>query len=308
MEITIMHAVDSRKTLHLDEYIATLATFESEGFRRAWATQMPTDADTLTVLAVAGREVPRIEFATGVLPIQPQHPMKLAQQALTVNAITGGRLTLGIGLTHQVVTEGMWGISYDRPLRRMSEYLDGLLPLLSGEMADAVGTLTTTRGAMTLNEVPAPPVYLAALGPQMLGLAGRRTAGTVTWMTGPKTLRDHIVPTLREAAVSAGRTAGDVRTVAFLPLAVTDDVESSKAAAARQFRMYNSLPSYRAMLDREGYDTPTDAAIVGDEKSVTARIRELADAGVDEYVGIVFDRDDKVRERTRALLRELDGR
>ncbi|GAB08445.1 putative F420-dependent oxidoreductase [Gordonia araii NBRC 100433] len=307
MEITIMHAVDGRKTLHLDEYLATLVTLESEGFRRIWATQMPNDGDALTVLAVAGREVPRIEFATGVLPIQTQHAMKLAQQALTVNAITGGRLTLGIGLTHKVVSEGMWGIPYERPLRRMSEYLDGLLPLLAGEMADAAGELTTTRGVMTLSEVPAPPVYLAALGPQMLALAGRRTGGTVTWMTGPKTLRDHIVPSLRAAAEEAGRSASDVRTVSFLPVAVTDDVETSRETAARQFRMYDSLPSYRTMLDREGYAGPADAAIIGDEKTVAARLRELADAGVDEYVGIVFDRDEQVRARTRALLRELDG-
>ncbi|NNG98359.1 TIGR03564 family F420-dependent LLM class oxidoreductase [Gordonia araii NBRC 100433] len=302
-----MHAVDGRKTLHLDEYLATLVTLESEGFRRIWATQMPNDGDALTVLAVAGREVPRIEFATGVLPIQTQHAMKLAQQALTVNAITGGRLTLGIGLTHKVVSEGMWGIPYERPLRRMSEYLDGLLPLLAGEMADAAGELTTTRGVMTLSEVPAPPVYLAALGPQMLALAGRRTGGTVTWMTGPKTLRDHIVPSLRAAAEEAGRSASDVRTVSFLPVAVTDDVETSRETAARQFRMYDSLPSYRTMLDREGYAGPADAAIIGDEKTVAARLRELADAGVDEYVGIVFDRDEQVRARTRALLRELDG-
>jgi len=134
-----MHAVDGRKTLHLDDYIAALARFESEGFARIWATQMPNDPDTLTVLAVAGREVPRIEFATGVLPIQPQHPMNLAQRALTVNAITGGRLTLGIGLTHQVVTEGMWGIPYDRPLRRMGEYLDGLLPLLCPHPGRRIG-------------------------------------------------------------------------------------------------------------------------------------------------------------------------
>ncbi|MFT3900814.1 MAG: TIGR03564 family F420-dependent LLM class oxidoreductase [Gordonia sp. (in: high G+C Gram-positive bacteria)] len=307
MEISIMHTVDGRKTVHLDDYIAALRTYDAEGFRRVWSTQMPRDPDALTVLALAGREVPRIEFATGVLPIQTQHPMNLAQRALTVNAVTDGRLTLGVGLTHRVVTEGMWGIPYDRGVRRMSEYLDGLLPLLNDKMVDAAGEFTTTRGDMSLTEVPGPPVYLAALGPQMLKLAGRRTAGTVTWMTGPKTLRDHIVPSLRAAAESAGRAASDVRTVAFLPVAVTDDPEPSKESAAKQFAVYNGLPSYRAMLDREGYDTPVDAAIVGDEAAVTARVGELVDAGVDEFVGIVFDRDEAVRNRTRALLRALDG-
>lgn len=302
-----MHAVDSRKTLHLDSYIAELAKFESEGFKRIWATQMPRDADTLTVLALASREVPRIEFGTGVLPIQTQIPMNLAQRALTVNAVTGGRLTLGLGLSHKIVTEGMWGIPFSRAVARTSDYLDGLLPLLDEKQAAVDGEFTTTRGDMSLTEVPAPPVYLAALGPKMLDLAGRRTAGTVTWMTGPKTLRDHIIPSLRTAAEEAGRSSSEVRTVAFLPVAVTDDVETSKATAAKQFAMYNNLPSYRAMLDREGYDTPVDAAIVGGEAAVTARINELVDAGVDEYVGIVFDRDEQVRDRTRALLRKLDA-
>ena len=115
---------------------------------------MPNDPDALTVLAVAGREVPRIEFATGVLPIQPQHPMNLAQRALTVNAVTGGRLVLGIGLTASRHRGACGGIPYNRPVRRMAEFLDGLLPLLSGEAADAAGELTTTRGAMSLTEVP----------------------------------------------------------------------------------------------------------------------------------------------------------
>ena len=300
-----MHTVDGRKTLHLDEYIETLKTYAAEGFARVWSTQMPQDPDALTVLAVAGREVPDIEFATGVLPIQPQHPMNLAQRALTVQAVTGGRLTLGIGLTHQVVTEGSWGIPYERNLRRVNEYLDGLLPLLSGQPAEAVGEITTTRGAMSLSGVPGPPVYLAALGPKMLDIAGRRTAGTVTWMTGPATLRDHIVPSLRTAAEKAGRSASDVRTVAFLPINVTDDVDASRQVAERAFRMYGVLPSYRAMLDREGYENPVDAAIIGDEATATARLEELAATGIDEFVGIVYGRDQDVADRTRALLRSV---
>ncbi|MFT4041961.1 MAG: TIGR03564 family F420-dependent LLM class oxidoreductase [Gordonia sp. (in: high G+C Gram-positive bacteria)] len=305
MDITIMHTVDGRKTLHLDEYINTLKIYASEGFARVWATQMPTEPDALTVLAVAGREVPRIEFATGVLPIQPQHPMNLAQRALTVNAITGGRLSLGIGLTHKVVSEGMWGIPYQRNIQRVSEYLDSLLPLLAGDRAAADGEIVSTHGSLSLSEIAAPPVYLAALGPKMLELAGRRTAGTVTWMTGPQTLRNHIVPSLRAAAESAGRAATDVRTVACLPISVTDDPQSARETAARAFRIYGSLPSYRAMLDREGYAGPADAAIVGDEATATARLAELAALGVDEFVAIVFDRDPGVAERTRALLRSV---
>lgn len=305
MQISVVWTINAR-TASVSRAIDSLSALHNEGFRRVWATQMPNEPDLLTMIAVAGHEVPGIEFGTGVLPMQNQHPMNLAQRALTTNAVLGGRLSLGLGLSHKVVTEGMWGVSYAQPVKRTNEYLDGLLPLLNGEKVSAAGDLVTTRGALTLTDIPAPDVYLAALGPKMLGVAGRRTSGTVTWMTGPNTLRDHIIPTLHAAAVSAGRPAESVRAVAMLPVAVTDDVAGAKAAAAEQFAVYNTLPSYRAMLDREGYEHASDAAIIGDEAAVTARILEVRDAGVDEFVGIVFDRDGEVRARTRALLRSLD--
>ncbi|GAA1830455.1 TIGR03564 family F420-dependent LLM class oxidoreductase [Pseudonocardia ailaonensis] len=285
----------------VDDYVATLAALRDEGFARYWTAQLPRDPDLLTVLAIGLREVPGIEVGTGVVPVQPQHPMALAQRALLVNQIGGGRLTLGLGLSHKPVVEGMWGQSFDRPVRRMSQVLDGLLPLLAGEKAAAEGDLVTTRGALAI-EAPAPPVYLAALGPQMLRLAGRRTAGTVTWMTGPRTLAEHAVPTIRGAAEEAGRT---VRVVASLPVAVTDDRDGARAEAARQFAVYGQLPSYRAMLDREGYAGPADAAIVGDETEVAERIAALREAGVDEYVALPFSPDPEERARTRALLRTL---
>ncbi|MBM7365449.1 TIGR03564 family F420-dependent LLM class oxidoreductase [Gordonia hydrophobica] len=305
MQTSVVWTVNAR-TASIDKAVAGLAEIKEDGFRRVWTTQMPNEPDALTMITAAGREIPDIEFGTSVLPIQVQHPMLLAQRALTTQAAIGPRLHLGLGLSHQVVTEGMWGVSYKRPVQRTTEYLDGLLPLLNGEKVSAAGELITTRGTLTMADIPAPPVYFAALGPKMLGVAGSRTAGTVTWMTGPKTLRDHIVPTLRAAAVDAGRAASDVRTVAMLPVSVTDDADAARAAAAEQFAIYDTLPSYKAMLDREGFTGPADAAIVGDEATVADRIRELGSFGVDEYVGILFDRDPEVRARTRALLRTLD--
>ncbi|GAC58684.1 putative F420-dependent oxidoreductase [Gordonia hirsuta DSM 44140 = NBRC 16056] len=306
MQVSVVWTINAR-SVSIDRAIENLSALHNEGFRRVWSTQMPNEPDLLTAIAVAGHEIGGIEFGTAVLPMQNQHPMLTAQRALTTNSIIGGRLNLGLGLSHKVVTEGMWGVSYERPVKRTNEFLDGLLPLLNGEKVSSAGDFLTTRGALSIADVPAPPVYLAALGPKMLGVAGRRTAGTVTWMTGPTTLRDHIVPTLRAAAVAAGREASAVRTVAMLPVSVTDDVAGATEAAAEQFAMYNQLPSYRAMLDREGYEHAHDAAIIGSEEEVTARIRTVADAGVDEFVAILFDRDPEVRARTRALLRTLDA-
>jgi F420-dependent oxidoreductase-like protein len=290
-------------TTPLESAIRDLSEAREGGFARLWMTQMPFDVDLLTVLAAALREVPDIEVASGVVPIQNQHPTLLAQRALTLNIIGGGRFTLGIGVTHRAVTEGMWGISWDRSVKRLSEYLDGLLPLLAHEPADAPGELVTTRGALQIPDAPTPQVYVAALGPQMLRVAGRRTAGTITWMTGPKTLREHVGPTLRGAAADAGRADGSVAVAAALPVSVTDDVANIRSLAAEQFAMYGHLPSYRAMLDREGFAGPEDAALIGDESTVTAHLDDLRDAGVDEFVAIPFDPSPEGVQRTRACLR-----
>lgn len=290
----------------IDATIANLAMLRDEGFSRVWMSQLPYEPDLLTILAVALHEVDTIEVASGVVPIQNQHPMQMAQRALTVSLASGGRFTLGLGLTHQAVTEGMWGIPWDKPVRRMNEYLDGLLPLLAGERADATGETVTTRGALMISGAPRPDVYIAALGPQMLKLAGRRTSGTCTWMTGPATLAGHVAPTLRQAAADAGRE-GQVRVAASLPVSVTDDVDAARKQAAEQFAIYGQLPSYRAMLDREGYAGPEDAAIIGDEDAVRGRLDELSAAGVDEYVAAAFDPSPEGRASTRALLRAYDS-
>ena len=180
-------------------------------------------------------------------------------------------------------------------------------PLLAGESVNAVGETVTARGALQIADAPTPEIYLAALGPQMLKLCGRRAAGTLTWMCGPKTLSEHVGPTLRAAAEEAGRPEGSVRVVAGLPISVTDDVAGARAQAAEQFGTYGFLPSYRAMLDREGYANPEDAAIIGDEKAVSDRLDELAALGVDEVSAVVFDSAPEVRERTRALLLSKDS-
>src|ERR1700731_4159768 len=174
----------------VDSCIRELIQARDDGFARVWMTQMPYDLDLLTVLAAAMHEVSDIKVASGVVPIQNQHPMLMAQRALTLNLIAGGRFTLGVGVTHRAVTEGMWGISWDRSVRRLSEYLDGLLPLLAGEPVNATGELVTTRGALPIAGAPTPEVYVAALGPQMLKVAGRGKAGTITGVRGRKTLRE----------------------------------------------------------------------------------------------------------------------
>jgi F420-dependent oxidoreductase-like protein len=227
----------------------------------------------------------------------------LAGQALTVQAASGGRLALGIGVSHQVVIEGLYGFSFERPARHMKEYLSVLLPLVRGEQVDYTGETMKGVGKLGMPPAPPPQVLLAALAPAMLRLAGRRADGTITWMVGPETLQHHIVPTMGEAAEKAGR-ADPPRVVAGFPVSVSDDPAASKERAARTFAMYDTLPSYKSMLDKEGYGGPGDIAIVGDEDTVAEAVLGMADRGATDFLASVFgSREDKVR--TRALLARL---
>jgi F420-dependent oxidoreductase-like protein len=278
-----------------------LSRAAEEGFASAWMSNI-FGMDALTALAVAGSRVPGIELGTAVVPTYPRHPAALAQQALTVAAAVDGRLTLGIGPSHKVVIEGMFGYAYGRPILHVREYLNVLLPLLDQRQVAFAGETVRANIGLT---TPAPgrvPVILAALGTQMLRLAGARVDGTVLWMTGPATVRDHVVPTVVAAAQDAGRPRP--RVVCVLPVCVTGDPERARERAARVFAMYGELPSYRAMLDREGAAGPADVAMVGDEDAVGEQVQALAAAGVTDFVAAEYTRGpDAVR--TRAFLRSL---
>jgi len=285
----------------LDRLRDDLKRAADDGFASAWMSNI-FGLDALTALAVAGSQVPGIDLGTAVVPTYPRHPAVLAQQALTTATAVGGRLLLGIGLSHKIVIDDMYGYSFDRPARHMREYLSILLPLLDGQPASFEGE--TMRAGIGLS-TPRPgrvPVLLAALAPQMLRLAGRRTDGTVLWMTGPATVRDYIVPTIREAAETAGRPSP--RVVCILPVCVTDDPDGARARANRVLAIYGQLPSYRAMLDREGAREPGDVAIAGSEDAVAAQISALEEVGVTDFVALEYSGgDDQVR--TRALLKSL---
>jgi F420-dependent oxidoreductase-like protein len=268
----------------LDDFVPRVASIKDAGFRSAWAPQI-FGLDALTALAVAGREVPDIELGTAVVPTYPRHPSMLAVQALTTQAACGGRLTLGIGLSHQVVVENMWGFSFDKPARHMREYLSALMPMLHEKSVAFEGETLKSMGQV-ISDAPPPPVLVAALGPVMLGLAGTLADGTITWMTGPATIGSHIAPTITKAAAEAGRVPP--RVVAALPVSVTSDEAAARELASKVFSIYGHLPSYRAMLDREGAEGPANVAIVGDEATVRAQIEGIFEKGATEFVAVPF--------------------
>ena len=280
-----------------------LRRYADAGFDHAFASQI-FGPDPLTLLAAAGVQVPGIGLGTGVVPVQPRHPMMLAAQALTVQAVTDNRLILGIGLSHQVVVEGIWGMSFEKPARYMREYLASLMPLLRGEAVSSVGERITTNAPLPLG-VPgatAPPVLVAALGSVMLKLAGTVADGTVTWMTGTATIANHIVPTIRAAARAAGRP--EPRVGVALPVSVTSDIDAAKERINQAMAIYPTLPSYKAMLDKEGAEHASDIGFVGDEESVAASIVRLADAGATDFVASIVG-DKAERERGFSLMSEI---
>ena len=286
----------------LDDLVTAVRRAEADGFDSFWIAQI-FGVDALTALAVAGQQVGRIELGTAVVPTFPRHPMMLAGQALTVQQATGDRLALGIGLSHRIVVEDLWGYSYDKPVRHLREYLEALLPLLRGESVAVTGEDITCIGSLDITGAAAPDVIAAALGAQMLKLAGSTGCGTITWCTGERTLAEHVVPRITAAADAADRPSP--RVVAGLPVCVTADPDGARALVAEQLALYGGLPSYRAMLDMEGVDGPADVAIIGDEDHVSSAVGRLADAGVTELSAVIAAPSPEDHERTWQLLRSL---
>jgi F420-dependent oxidoreductase-like protein len=284
----------------VDAAVAAAQQASDSGATTYWLPRL-LGLDPIVTLAVVASQVPGLGLGAGVVPVQTMHPTTLAQQALTLSVASGGRFTLGVGLSHRPVVEGMWGLAFDRPITRMSEYLDALLPLLSEGHVAARGETVTAIGSVDIDGPPV-SVLVAALGPQMLRLAGRRAEGTLTWMVGPETLAALTVPTVRAAAEEAGRPEPAV--IAGFPVCVTDDRARALERAAARYQLYGRLPSYRAMLDREGAGGPADVAVVGSAVEVGERLAELVEIGVTGVAVSLFGSRAE-REETWRLLSDL---
>lgn len=286
----------------LDDVVAQAASAERDGFASYWTPHI-FGHDALTALAIVGTKVPRIELGTGVVPTFPRHPHALAQQAHTVAAASGNRFTLGIGLSHKVVIENMLGLSYDKPVRHLREYLNVLMPLAHNEPANFDGEIYRVHAGLAAKGSAGFGVVVAALGEQMLRVTAALADGTLTWCTGPVTLAEHIVPTITRAAEELGRPAP--RVIAALPVCVTTDRAAATERVAESFAGYGGLPSYRAMLDREGVAGPADIAIIGSGDEVQQRIGALAGIGVTEFAAVEFGATPDELTATREALKDL---
>lgn len=280
----------------LDDIIEIAKKVEAAGLDNIWLANI-FGFDAISTLGFIGRETKRIGLGTAVTPTYPRHPTALAQQAMTTAAATNNRFTLGIGLSHKVVIENMLGFSYEKPAKHMREYLNVLMPLTRGETVNFDGDEYSVHG-LTL-DIPGAdrmPVVIAALGPLMLKVASELADGTNTWMVGPKTMANHIVPGL-------GRD--DATVVGGVPVVLTTNVDAAREEISKNLVIYGQLPSYRAMLDREGVDGPGDIAIVGDENTLRGEIKRFEDAGVTDFNAAIMNIEDGAYDRTLEFLSSM---
>jgi 5,10-methylenetetrahydromethanopterin reductase len=283
--------------------VAQAQQAEAKGFDNLWMANI-FGLDAISTLGIIGHMTDKIGLGTAVTPTYPRHPTAIAQQAMTTGAASKGRFSLGIGLSHQVVIENMLGFSYAKPARHMREYLSILGPLMKGETVSFAGEhYNINNVTLAVPDAHPVPTLVAALGPVMLDIAGQLADGTITWMTGPRTLESHIIPSIGKGADKAGKPTPTI--VAGFPIILTTDVDSAKEMIDKTLAMYGMLPSYRAMLDKEGAAGPSDISLIGDETELRKKIQGLKDIGVTDFSAAIVSSDTETFDRTFEFLADL---
>lgn len=253
---------------------------ERAGFTSIWVPQIPGDFDAFTAITLMGNATERVELGTAVLPIQTRHPIAMAQEALSVQAVCEGRFTLGIGISHHWVIGDMLGLPYERPAHEMRSYLEVLDAALRGPgSVDVENDRYRVHSPIDVTDWGPNPVLLAALAPVMLRLAGELASGTILWLADERAVADHIVPRITKAAAGAGRPAP--RVVAGVPVALCPEreVDAARGWANRVLGHAEFSPNYQRLLDRGDAKDVGDILAAGDESAVLERLRAFRDAG-----------------------------
>ena len=285
---------------------------EGAGLATVWIPQIPDEFDALTAAAVVGAATDRIEIGTAVVPVQPRHPIALAQQVLSAQAVCDGRLAVGLGVSHHWVIDEMLGLPYEHPVPTMRSYLDVLDQALAGPgTVDVENELFRVHNPIDITDITPTPVLLAALGPLMLELCGQRADGTILWMADERAIGSYIVPSLSRAAESAGRPSP--RVVAGVPvcLCADDEIDIAVARTNRILSEAEVSPNYQRLLEHGDAQNVGDILVAGGESTIRKRLQSLADAGVTDLsvrvVPIGEGRDELMAssQRTRGLLSAL---
>ena len=290
--------------------IADAQAAEQGGFTSIWVPQIPGDFDAFTMITLLGRATQRVELGTAVLPIQTRHPIAMAQEAASNQAVCEGRFALGLGVSHHWVVEGQLGLPYEQPAKLLRSYLEVLNAALAGPgKVDVENDAFRVHSPIDVTDVPPPPVLLAALGPVMLSICGELAAGTILWMADERAIGEHVAPRLTKAA--AGRPAP--RIVAGVPvtLCAKDEVDAARDRANRVLGHAEYSPNYQRLLEQGDAKDVGDILAAGDETAIVERLRLFRDAGVTDLavrilsVGPTRDARVESRRRTEAFLASL---
>jgi F420-dependent oxidoreductase-like protein len=291
--------------------VADAEAAERAGFSSIWVPQLPGDFDALTAIALMGRATDRVELGTAVLPIQTRHPVAMAQQALSNQAVCEGRFTLGLGPSHHWIVDDMLGLSYDKPARQVRDYLEVLNAAFAGPgPVDVENDGYRVHNPLDVTDI-ATPVLLAALAPVMLRIAGEDASGTILWMADERAIGEHVLPRVTKAAAEVGRPSP--RIVAGVPVALctSDEVADARAWANQVLGHAEYSPNYQRLLEHGDATDVGDVLAAGDESAVVDRLRSFRDAGVTDLAVRVLplgeDRGARIesRERVTRLLASL---
>ena len=236
----------------LPRTLERVALADRLGFDAAYVTHI-AGRDSLTVLMAYASASDRIRLGTGVVPIFSRTPATMAQSAATIDEFSGGRMVLGLGVSHRVTVENWHGAKIDKPVTQMREYLGAVRAILRGEEPPESERFPTRFAFMGYEARADLPVYVAALSPNMLRLAGELADGVMLWLCSPAYIRETVIPTVREGLERASRSPDDFDVVAAVPVALTDDAEAVRATFRQELIPYASLPFYRAMLESSGF-------------------------------------------------------
>jgi F420-dependent oxidoreductase-like protein len=279
---------------------------EQAGFTSIWFPQVPGDFDALTAIALMGRATERVELGTAVMPIQTRHPIAMAQQALSNQAVCEGRFTLGLGASHHWIVEDMLGLSYDRPAHQVRNYLEVLNAALAGPgTVDVENEGYRVHSPLDVTDIVPTPILLAALAPVMLRIAGERASGTILWMADERAIAGHIVPRITKAAAGAGRPAP--RIVAGVPVALCPkgEVDAAREWANTVLGHAEYSPNYQRLLEHGNATDVGDILAAGDESSILDRLRAFRDAGVTDLAARVLpmgsDRATRIESRRQTV-------
>ncbi len=284
--------------------LSDVAKAEAAGFSSYWVAQVGL-IDALTLIGAHGNTGSTMELGTAVISTWERHPHMLAAQALTTQALVGERLIVGIGVNHQPHVEESLRLPWEKPVRHMLDYLAILGDLLATGSASFQGEAWSFDGVGAKPSSGVPKVMIAALGEQMLKVAGRRTDGTILWCVGPKTIRSHIAPVINDAAAAADRPAPAI--VCSIPVWVTDDPQPARDFLGAILNDYANLPSYRAMMDIEGVPGLGELSIVGNEAFVQDALGEIEASGATDFTPVPMGSNPDEEARSMAVLLDAMG-